>query len=870
MNRLLFTVLLLFFAFTGFARHLKGGFFTYTYLGQTTSTIQYRITLTVYMDCDAIGQQIDPNINFTFYDAATNSFIRNENVKLSSQYDLSKNTDERCISGDQAVCYYKIVVYDLATVTLPLSTTGYTVSYQRCCRIEGINNIDNSGQVGNTYSITIPGTASAQNAEKNSSAQFLINDTIVVCGNSEFKYPFVATDPDGDILQYEFCSAWAGGTANEPAPVTASMPPYPAVPYNGYFGDAPLGTQVTINSSTGLISGVAPALPGEYVVTVCVSEFRGNTLIATTRKELHLRVGNCVPIKASLNPSYISCDGFTLTLQNKATSSEIQNYFWDFGVTSLDADTTNTPIATYTYADTGVYTVKLVVNRGLACTDSTTALAKVFPGFFPDFTVAGSCFNKPIQFTDNTNTQYGVVDSWSWDFGKSNTLADTSHNQNPTYVFNEIGNYDTRLIVTNSKGCVDTISKPVTIIDRPIITLGFKDTLICSGDALQLQASGRGIYSWSPSGSDITNENTATPTVTPTATKKYYVMLDDDGCINHDSVQVRVVDFVTVKARGDTTICATDDVQLNAVSDGLRFQWDQAGTLNNPNIINPIATPVTTTTTYTLTATIGHCVATDQVIVKTVAYPTANAGADTVICYGTTAQLNGSMVGSSFTWSPPVSLTNQNTLSPLANPSGTTSYILTVRDTLGCPKPTTDVVLVTVLPKIRAFAGADTAVVVGQPLHFQATGGVKYLWSPATWLNKTDVPDPIAVYDEGVENITYKVDVFNEANCVDSAFVSVKIFKTIPQVFVPTAFSPNGDAKNDVFRPIAVGISRIEYFRVFNRWGQLVFHTTVNGQGWDGRIGGKEQSTGTFVWLVKGVDYTGKSFFAKGTVTLIK
>ena len=82
---------------------------------------------------------------------------------------------------------------------------------------------------------------------------------------------------------------------------------------------------------------------------------------------------------------------------------------------------------------------------------------------------------------------------------------------------------------------------------------------------------------------------------------------------------------------------------------------------------------------------------------------------------------------------------------------------------------------------------------------------------------------------------------FNEANCVDSAYVSVKIFKTNPQVFVPTAFTPDGDGRNDIFRPIAVGITRIEYFRVFNRWGEQVFATTSNGKGWDGKIGGKDQ-----------------------------
>ena len=874
MNRLVLTILLLCFAFTGFAKHLKGGFFTYTYLSQTSTTISYHITLTVYMEIDAGDGQLNDIIPFTFFDAKTRVQVRKIDVHKTSEEFLEKPNDEICISGDQRGRYYKIVKYDLATITLPLNANGYTVSYQRCCRINDINNIENSGSIGNTYSITIPGSSVAPNAETNNSARFQLNDTIVVCGSTKFSFSFLANDPDGDVLQYAFCSAWGGGapspqSAIEPNP--ASAPPYSDVLYSsGFSGGSPLGSGVTIDKNTGLVSGIAPAVPGEYVVTVCVSEIRGNQVIATTRKELHMRVGNCTPISALLNPSYITCDGYTLTFQNNSTSPDIQSYFWDFGVVPLTNDISDKPVASYTYTDTGVYTVKLAVNRGFACADSTTTQAKVFPGFFPDFSSNGICVNKPTNFTDQTTAKYGVVNSWSWDFGNTNSTTDVSVSQNPSYTYSAVTNYNVRLIVTSSKGCKDTVVKPITIIDKPPLSVRFKDTLICKGDPpLQLEAIGNGIFSWTPAGPDIVNENTATPSVTPIATKKYYVLLDDNGCLNRDSVRVRVVDFVTIQARGDTTICLSDSVRLNATSDGLKFLWSPAATIGNPNIINPMAKPPGTTT-YTITATIGHCTATDDMIVTTVPYPGVNAGLDTVICYGTSAQLNGSMVASSFAWSPAASLINANTLSPTASPVGTTGYILTVYDNIGCPKPSRDTVLVKVLPKINAFAGNDTAVVVGQPLQFLATGGVKYSWSPADWLNKTDIPNPKAVYNENIEDITYKVEVFNEANCVDSAYVSVKIFKTNPQVFVPTAFTPNGDGKNDLFRPIAVGISRIEYFRVFNRWGQLVFSTTVNGKGWDGRIGGKEQGSGTFVWLVKGSDYTGKTFFAKGTVTLIK
>jgi gliding motility-associated-like protein len=137
-------------------------------------------------------------------------------------------------------------------------------------------------------------------------------------------------------------------------------------------------------------------------------------------------------------------------------------------------------------------------------------------------------------------------------------------------------------------------------------------------------------------------------------------------------------------------------------------------------------------------------------------------------------------------------------------------------------------------------------------------------------LNRTNIKNPIGMYDGSVDSVVYKVVITNENNCADSAYVTVKIFDTHPQIFVPTAFTPNGDGLNDYFRPIAVGISKFDYFRVFNRWGQLVFSTNVNERGWDGRIGGKDQASGTYVWIVHGTDYTGKQVFAKGTVVLIR
>ena len=345
--------------------------------------------------------------------------------------------------------------------------------------------------------------------------------------------------------------------------------------------------------------------------------------------------------------------------------------------------------------------------------------------------------------------------------------------------------------------------------------------------------------------------------------------MDDNGCINNDSIRIRVVDRVTLNVRTDTTFCAGDGVQLGANTDGLQFLWTPNLNLNNPNILNPIANPPVNTT-YQLTARIGNCSATDDVRVYVVPYPFVNAGPDVSICYNTSVQLNATIRASNYYWRPQGSLNNPNILNPIAHPALTTKYILTATDTLGCPKPGYDTVTVTVRPKVQASAGRDTMIVFGQPLQLNATGGENYVWTPPAYLNNTSVSNPVAKINSSLDSIRYKVYVTDEQGCLDSASMLVKIFRTNPQIFVPSGFTPNGDGLNDVLKPIAVGVDRIEYFSVYNRWGQLVFTTTINGKGWDGQIGGKPQTTNTFVWMVKAVDYTGKPIFQKGTSTLIR
>ncbi|HEV7781669.1 MAG TPA: T9SS type B sorting domain-containing protein, partial [Chitinophagaceae bacterium] len=290
----------------------------------------------------------------------------------------------------------------------------------------------------------------------------------------------------------------------------------------------------------------------------------------------------------------------------------------------------------------------------------------------------------------------------------------------------------------------------------------------------------------------------------------------------------------------------------------------------DPTLQNPYAFTNNAMTNYQVTAIIGGCSATDNIIVTTVPYPVVNAGSDFTICYNAKAQLSGTTDGSSWQWSPANLVNNPAILNPYSYPPRTTDFVLSAYDTDGCPKPGRDTVKVTVLPKMRVSAGNDTAVIVGQPLQFHATGAVNYDWIPSAYLSADDIAEPVAVFPDPTTGTRYKLIGYSTQGCKDSAYITIKVFKTNPSVFVPTAFTPNNDGKNDVVMPIAVGIKFIEYFSIYNRWGQLVFSTSINGYGWDGKIKGMPQNTGAFVWAVKATDYMGRAYFQKGVVTLIR
>jgi hypothetical protein len=326
--RLLFLFLVLG-TFSSEAAHLKGGWIQYSYLGPgaTPSTSRYQIIVRQYMDCNSTASQRDGQVFLGVFNSRTGERIRTETIPKSAEETLDKNSFSPCLNSPPRVCFL-ILRYDLV-IDLPDNPDGYSLTVQRCCRITGIVNVSgNSGNIGVSYTNTIPGVINGTDYSKNSSPVFAQKDTAIVCFNSPFTFDFSATDADGDQIIYSFCSGSIGGGSGSPIPNPPTAPPYASVPYNpSYPGNSPLGLAVTIDPNTGIIRGTAPGVTGQFVVAVCANEYRNGVLIGSTKKEIHITVAGCSISAAELKPNYITCNGTTLSFQNESSNSSITSYF---------------------------------------------------------------------------------------------------------------------------------------------------------------------------------------------------------------------------------------------------------------------------------------------------------------------------------------------------------------------------------------------------------------------------------------------------------------------------------------------------------------------------------------------------------------
>ena len=347
-------------------------------------------------------------------------------------------------------------------------------------------------------------------------------------------------------------------------------------------------------------------------------------------------------------------------------------------------------------------------------------------------------------------------------------------------------------------------------------------------------------------------------------------IIDASGCIEKETAVVTLNNTVTANVSAPAPICEGKSVLLAAVSNANTFAWTPADGLSNSNVLTPEAGP-STTTVYTLTASTGICQQTVNVTVTINPAPIADAGKDDTVCYGISTQLLGSG-GNSYAWTPSIYLSDPNVPNPaVKDPLTTTTYSLTVTDGIGCVSLQSGTVVVTVTPPAAIWIGNDTSILVGQPVpmdleDLNESGFTSFSWSPATGLSDPAIRDPVATPEE---SITYTVLATTAAGCQAQATRSIKVF-SLSGIFVPNAFTPNGDGHNDVLHARPVGIRDFKYFAIYNRWGQRIFYTTDPSVGWDGTLGGQFVTPSTFVWMAAGIDYRGVLVERRGTVIVVR
>ncbi|HEV3324446.1 MAG TPA: gliding motility-associated C-terminal domain-containing protein [Puia sp.] len=464
----------------------------------------------------------------------------------------------------------------------------------------------------------------------------------------------------------------------------------------------------------------------------------------------------------------------------------------------------------------------------------------------PNGTLTAAAANgvSPYQYSiDGTNFQYGTLFKGLLAGNYTVTAKDASNAQATTTV-----------TITDIAGPrLAAITTPATCLNN-------------DGGIVASNIGGNGPFQYSLDG--VNYQPGGTFTALPTGAQLIYIE-DANGCTASQPVAVPLNNNLAVNAGPDTKICAGNSVTFPAQSNGLSFSWSPATGLSNPSILDPVASPQSTTQ-YTLTASTAVCSSTASVTVVVDTLPVANAGKDTAVCAGSSVRLQGS--GGQCSWSPRTWLDNPASSTPtVVAPAQTITYQLTVTDANGCSSLHPAKVTVTVTPPPELFAGNDTSVLAGQPVPLNAvdvnnSGFNSYTWSPASGLSNAFVQNPIA-YPAG--SMVYTVVASTADGCTATAGISIKVYE-VSDIFVPSGFTPNGDGHNDLLKAIPIGIRDFKYFVVYNRWGQRVFQTADPAIGWDGTLNGQSQSTGAFVWMAAGVDYKGTLIQRKGTTILIR
>lgn len=607
---------------------------------------------------------------------------------------------------------------------------------------------------------------------------------------------------------------------------------------------------------------------GTYNVTLTVTVSGGCRYITTKTVTVRGPSG-----KLNYSGGYY-CSPEKVRLEVIATNTT--SFQWDFGDgTTL---TTTEPVVYHSYADAGNYIPSVSLKGTTSCEYfikgiDTIRIDKIEAGY--TILQQKTCGNTQVTFRDTSHVFAGkrVV---KWDFGDGSIAIGGT----VVHDFKSTGDYVVEMIVESNSGCADTVRNTINfhVNNKPVISLE-ADASACANLPVVFSGNVQSPDSLSMLQWDISNGAKATGArfnyvfANPGTYQIRFIAGTVYGCYDTAYHTIVVKPSPVVKAGPDVTICKGNSVQLNA-SGAIQYQWSPLQWLSCTTCANPVVAPEISTPYVVAGFNNVGCPDYDTVNVTVIQPFRLGTSGNDSICIGQSASLMVSGAAT-YKWTPSTSLSSTTISNPIANPSVTTTYRVIGYDGHNCFNDTAFlVVAVGQYPTIEL--GPDQIFSTGTllPLNSVVTNGPvrKWTWSPAADLDCAGCAIPVAHIKK---DITYTVEIKSAYGCSASDSIHIKVFCESAQVFVPNAFSPDGDGVNDVLMVRAKGIAMVKSFRVFNRWGQIVFERN-NFQpneltyGWDGKVGGRPEPPGVYVYTAEVLCENGVPYTYKGNTTILK
>jgi len=455
------------------------------------------------------------------------------------------------------------------------------------------------------------------------------------------------------------------------------------------------------------------------------------------------------------------------------------------------------------------------------------------------------CPDEPVQLLSTG------ADSYQW---SPITFLNASNIPNP------IATPDTTITyqVVGVHTCgIDSLNVTVSVYEESPYAM--PDTVLCVGNAIDLVAYGGVSYSWSPVIS-MTNPGSNSPTVSPTSTIDYFVDITTvNGCVYEDTVNI-IVNFNMPNplSSPDTVICLGDQIDLWSTG-GVYYDWSPMGALTD--VVNGNATTNITSNTIFYIDLINGCGTVPDTINVTVIQVFPTVSPDVFICPGDSTTLVASG-GTLYSWTPASEVDYPDSNMITVSPGVTTTYNVYIENNLGCSA--TEEVTVSLYPIPSLSAGADIYYNYGNAVQLTGhTDAATYWWTSPDSLSCSLCIDA-TVFPEAS---TYAVFTVEDAhNCRNQDTVKIIVDGSL---YVPNAFTPNGDGINDYF---VVKREEIKSFQIyiFDRWGLLIFESDNFDKMWDGTYKGVQVQIDTYVWKLDYEDYQGVKTQKRGHVSVVR